>query len=218
VSDRRISLQECFDRLLPHYKPAVACELINLAVRENRLRLYCDSTLLALSYVCSSLCIVIEQEADGRWRCRVLPAGPGLGFDPNRPYRWEVDDEGIADLLPPPSAAPTEPSQSALTELTDALKRWPAELAAALKPPAEAENALDKNKGWQPSLQKQMAEAIIKRRYPDGVPAGVRTATVHKEIGSDWPAECTERKYDPKKPPAPAPSPATVRRMLGRGE
>jgi hypothetical protein len=119
VNGRRIPLQDAFDRLLLHYHPAVACEEINLAVRTNRLRLYCDGTLLSLIYICSDLRVVIEQEADGRWRCRVMPAGPGLGFDPNRPYRWEVDGEGADDLMQPPLPRPGRKSKDNWTTIVD---------------------------------------------------------------------------------------------------
>jgi hypothetical protein len=99
---RRLPFQEGFERLLVAYAPHVARERYATALRENRVQLYCDGNLLPPAYIVSATAVVIEQEPDGRWRCKVVPAGPGLGFDPkpNR-YLWEVDADGVATLLPP---------------------------------------------------------------------------------------------------------------------
>jgi hypothetical protein len=121
VGGDRVSLQECFDRLLPYYRPWIARERLALALRENRLRLFRDGQLQDTARICSELQVVIEQEADGRWRCAILepwPPGPYLidhvEDDGERqiavladpPWAhvpvWEVDAEGVVALLPPP--------------------------------------------------------------------------------------------------------------------
>jgi hypothetical protein len=56
---RLLLLQEGFRRLLRHYKPHVACEKIEEALRENRLRLYCNGKLLPVDYIKTELRVVI---------------------------------------------------------------------------------------------------------------------------------------------------------------
>jgi hypothetical protein len=51
----------------------------------------------------------------------------------------------------------------------------------------------------QPTPRQRMVLAIIKRRYPKGVPAGARIATLYGLIVRDWEAECARQKLtDPK--------------------
>jgi hypothetical protein len=63
------------------------------------LRLYCNGSLLTVSYIVTQLHVTVEQERDGRWRCEVVPAGP-VGWAQTS-YTWEVDAEGAVALLPP---------------------------------------------------------------------------------------------------------------------
>lgn len=93
--------------------------------------------------------------------------------------------------------------------------------AAAIKPDRQAlptkkrdSKGKDKNEVRRPTLQWQMAEAIIKRRYPDGVPDNVQTETVRREIASEWGAECRARELATTS--VHAPSWRTVNRMLKR--
>jgi hypothetical protein len=99
-----LTLQSALERLLETYQPWHTCERIVGALHANRLRLYCEGALLSPGYIIKELRIAIEQEADGRWRWVISPAGP-LGFagdfDP-RTAAWEVDEAGFKDLLPPP--------------------------------------------------------------------------------------------------------------------
>jgi hypothetical protein len=104
MSDR-ISLQSALERMLETYRPWVACGRIVSALRDNRLRLYCEGTLLSPAYIQTQLHIVIEQEIDGRWRWAIRPAGMlgfAPGFDP-KAAAWEVDAAGAEDLLPRPA-------------------------------------------------------------------------------------------------------------------
>ena len=102
MSARRLPLQEGFRRLLPFYDaPAVVGEMIEAAWRENRLRLYCNGTLLAPGYIKRALLLLVMHDADGRPQCRIGPAGP-LGWE-QTDYIWEVDAEGFEALAPPTS-------------------------------------------------------------------------------------------------------------------
>jgi hypothetical protein len=93
ASADRLPLQEAFNRLRVRNEPHVACERINIALRENRLRLWCDGTLLAPGYIAANLLVVVRLEADGRPHCIIEPHGARLGFDPSRPYVWEVEGD-----------------------------------------------------------------------------------------------------------------------------
>jgi hypothetical protein len=77
---------------------------------------------------------------------------------------------------------------------------------------------IEEKKIEQPvSLQRQIAQAIIDRHYPNGVSRTVQTATVWKVvIKTDWRDECHRRKIDPTT--VHAPSPNTVKSILGRGK
>jgi hypothetical protein len=109
-----------------------------------------------------------------------------------------------------PVAAPIEPSQPASSELTATLKRLPAELAAALKLPSEADATPGKT-GKTQRKQRQIAQAIMDRRYPHAAPG---TATVVRTIAEEWKAESLARKMDPTS--INPPGWHTVNRMLGR--
>ena len=140
-------------------------------------------------------------------------------------YGWLPDYEKVFGDLPftPTVAAeliaafePTAPDP----ELTTAVKQ----IAAALKQSSEAAAPDKDNKGKESEdsknknrLQRQIAQAIIARCYPNV--AGTSTATVRRRIRKEWPAELRARNMvldplDPKyvKPP----SYQTVHRMLGR--
>jgi hypothetical protein len=92
----RIPLQEALEQLLLAYAPPIACEKLNEALRRNDVRLYCNGNLLTASYVTTDLRVVVEQEADGRWQCAVVPIR--TAWEP-KPYTWEVED--IDTLMPP---------------------------------------------------------------------------------------------------------------------
>jgi hypothetical protein len=226
---RRLPLQECFERLLPYYDaPDAVGEEIEAAWHERRLRLYCNGKLLSPGYIKSELRLLVEYEADGRPRCRIEPVGP-LGWasvqGPARPgekpdYSWEVDVEGFKALV---LAAPIKPRQPALAGLVAAVKQLPAELAAALKPPAKDDDAPDKGKGEasgksskrkkrEPTPQWQITEALLRADHPQGVPDTARTANLRRKIvGVDnkrWKAECERRGIS-----VPAPSSSSVDRV-----
>ena len=97
-----ISLQDGFERLRLAYDAPVACERLNVALRENRVRLYCNGRLVSPGYIAAQMRVVAELEGDGRWVVRVVPKG--LGFA-RTDYVWQVDAEGIDGLLPPISTS-----------------------------------------------------------------------------------------------------------------
>jgi hypothetical protein len=57
-----------------------------------------------------------------------------------------------------------------------------------------------------------MAETIIKRLYPNGVPPEVFTATVHGQVVDAWRAECTAENVAYFAPPGWD----SIKRYLGR--
>jgi hypothetical protein len=111
---RRISLQKGFERLLVYDVTApIACERIEKALHERRLRLFRNGELLTPSYIKNNLRVVVEQQADGRWLCTIVEAQatrvPILEVDDSQPTQvvtvllppppvWEVDAEGIEAL------------------------------------------------------------------------------------------------------------------------
>jgi len=105
----RLSLQEGFERLLPHYSPGKACGLIERALHEEDLQLYCNGNLLTVDFVKHQCRLVVETVADGRRKIWVRHSGAGLSWNPSIDYPWEVDAEGIEKLLPPPPAPKRKP-------------------------------------------------------------------------------------------------------------
>jgi hypothetical protein len=68
----------------------------------------------------------------------------------------------------------------------------------------------------QPTLREQMILAIVRRRYPRDIPAGVTIADLHRLVANPetWKAECERRKINPPHPPPP--NRDTVARALRR--
>jgi hypothetical protein len=116
----RISLQSALDQMLETCRPWVACARIASALHDNRLRLYCEGTLLSPAYIQTQLHLVIEQEADGRWCWDIRPARLGFaqGFDP-KTAAWEVDAAGVEEMLPPPAKGPGTGSVHNWTGIVD---------------------------------------------------------------------------------------------------
>jgi hypothetical protein len=135
-------------------------------------------------------------------------AEPGSQPAMGRLARWQAMFND-SPLLP-------APSQPVAPELTDALKRLPAELAAALKPPAPDKSGKTRRK----RLQTLMAEAIVadifpKERYPNGVPKEITTLDVQRMISENWKAKVAALPPGSKVPPAP--EWGAVNRLIGRG-
>ena len=55
----------------------------------------------------------------------------------------------------------------------------------------------------QPTLREQMIVAIVRRRYPRDIPAGVSIAHLHRLVTNKWEAECSRRKIEPPLPRPP---------------
>ena len=108
---RRIPAQVGFDRLLLHYKPWTACELLNAALLKNDVRLWRDGTLLSPADIRGGgLYAHAELEPDGRYLCTIETSQPLRGriaarrddgtFTVAIPRSvWEVGAEGIEALL-----------------------------------------------------------------------------------------------------------------------
>jgi hypothetical protein len=111
---RRISVQAGFDRLLSHYEPWVACELLNAALLKNDVRLWRDGVLLSPTDIRGGgLYACAELEPDGRYLCTIETSQPlrcrivSVRDDGERQiatvvlpqFAWEVDVEGIEALL-----------------------------------------------------------------------------------------------------------------------
>jgi hypothetical protein len=112
---RQIPVQAGFDRLLQHYEPWGACELLNTALLKNDVRLWRDGALLSPADIRGGdLYAHAELEPDGRWLCTIETGQPRRGrivdVDDSGKVQvlivalprsvWEVDAEGIAALLP----------------------------------------------------------------------------------------------------------------------
>jgi hypothetical protein len=61
-----------------------------------------------------------------------------------------------------------------------------------------------------PTLRAQMIVAIVRRRYPRDIPAGVTIAGLRRLVEKRWKAECARRKIEPSL----APNRDTVARAL----
>jgi hypothetical protein len=108
---RWIPVQVGFDRLLLHYKPWAACELLNAALLKNDVRLRRDGALLSPTDIRGGgLYAHAELEPDGRYLCTIETNQPLRGrivgrrddgtFTVAIPRSvWEVDAEGIEALL-----------------------------------------------------------------------------------------------------------------------
>jgi hypothetical protein len=54
-------------------------------------------------------------------------------------------------------------------------------------------------KPWQPTQRQATILAIVKRRYRQGIPAGIKVAALHRLVEREWEAECARQKLtDPK--------------------
>ena len=61
------------------------------------------------------------------------------------------------------------------------------------------------------TLRHQMILAIIRRRYPRGIPDGIGSADLERLVESKWPAECQRRGVN-----YPAPKRDAIKRALDR--
>jgi hypothetical protein len=46
----------------------------------------------------------------------------------------------------------------------------------------------------QPTQRQQVVLAIVKRRYPKGIPASIQIAALHRLVEQEWEAECARQK------------------------
>ena len=102
--DERISVDEALHRLLPTLNPHAAVELITIALRDNRARLFCDGVVVDPGFVRTHLVVKARFAADGRWSAEI-EATRALD-KPVGSYTWQMDANGIEALRP----APAEPS------------------------------------------------------------------------------------------------------------
>jgi hypothetical protein len=129
---RLIPVQVGFDRLLPHYNPWTACELLNTALRKNHVRLWRDGVLLSPTDIRDGdLYARVEFEADSRWLCTIESRQPQRAWvvdvdDTGErqlvtvvlpQFVWEVDTDGITALLPALSGK--RPGRKAVHNWTD---------------------------------------------------------------------------------------------------
>jgi hypothetical protein len=87
---------------------------------------------------------------------------------------------------------------------------WPDEPTIESSQPAQAE-VPDKGGANKVRLQRQIAQVVIDRCFPNGAPD---TAVVRAKIKDEWKAECSRRLIDPTS--VDPPSWHTVNRMLER--
>jgi hypothetical protein len=131
---RRVPVQAGFDRLLPHYNPWNACDLLNTALRKNHVRLWRDGVLLSPTDIRDAdLYARVELEPDGRWLCTIETRQPQrariVDVDDSGErevlivalprFTWEVDADGITALLPAPERGRGRKSQDKWTEIVD---------------------------------------------------------------------------------------------------
>ena len=116
----RLSIQAGFERLLLYYEPWHACDLLNIALRKNHVRVWRDGVLLSPADIRDEgLYVRAAIEPDGRWCCTITSNQPllvrakvldvrddgerrvaTLLLPPQPELVWEVDADGIAALLP----------------------------------------------------------------------------------------------------------------------
>jgi hypothetical protein len=134
-----------------------------------------------------------------------------FGWGPDFDEVWWSGVTGAETISPAVVAEKKETEQTKRLQL-------PNKLAAALKPPAEADDASDKdNKGKIKRLtrQQRIAKAIVDQDFPNGVPDEVPTKDVEGRISDKWQAKCDELLIDWKT--VRAPKWHAVNRLLGRG-
>jgi hypothetical protein len=102
--DERISVDEALHRLLPTLNPHAAVELINIALRDNRARLFCDGVVVDPGFVRTHLIVKARFAADGRWSAGI-EATRALN-KPVESYNWQMDPKEVHALRP----APADPS------------------------------------------------------------------------------------------------------------
>jgi hypothetical protein len=118
VSVGRISLQQGFERLLPHYNGWTVCEMLTSGLYKNHIRLWRNGVLLSPTDLRDEgLHVRAEIAPDGRWLCTIVGCPQPMRVQivevndddevqtakvilPPPPV-WEVDAEGIEALLPP---------------------------------------------------------------------------------------------------------------------
>jgi hypothetical protein len=99
-----------------------AVQDLNEWARRNRVQLWCNGNLVPPHFIVTSLQMVARTEADGRPQVDVVPAGPGVGWDP-KVYNFELDDDEVRVLLPQLESSP-RPSSAALAETLEGTERW----------------------------------------------------------------------------------------------
>jgi hypothetical protein len=102
--DKRISVDEALHRLLPTLNAHGSVELINIALRDNRARLFCDGVVVDPGFVRTHLIVEACLAVDGRWSAGI-EATRALD-KPVGSYTWQMDAKEIDALRP----APADPS------------------------------------------------------------------------------------------------------------
>jgi hypothetical protein len=123
--DERISVDEAFHRLLPTLKPHAAVELINIALRDNRARLFCDGVVVDPGFVRTELVVEARPATDGRWSAgiearRALNKPVGL-------FNWQMDAKEVDALRPAPAEPSPRPKGSRAQDLIRLIvaENWP---------------------------------------------------------------------------------------------
>jgi hypothetical protein len=170
--DARLSPTEALRLLLPAYSAHESAERLNVALRTNVCRLWCNGKLLDPSYIRTHLVVQVRTEADGRWRADIESAIREPWIDVH--FDWRFSAAGVAALLPRPSdRLVEEPRRKPGKKAKD---DWPLLVAAKLihiarYDPDALENAdalvkplkefLLEEIGWAPSDPKQVREKIV---------------------------------------------------------
>jgi hypothetical protein len=97
---RRISITEALEILLPTYPAHDAAVRLTAATHANKCRLWCNNNLLAPDYVTKALKVVAHVEEDGRWRAEVVSGAREAWQCQPGDYRFELDAEEVKALLP----------------------------------------------------------------------------------------------------------------------
>jgi hypothetical protein len=100
---RRISVTQALEMLLPVYRAHDAAVQLSLASCANKCRLWCNGELLAPDYITMALKVVARPEEDGGWRAEVVSSTREAWEHPPDYYRWELDAAEVKALLPLPT-------------------------------------------------------------------------------------------------------------------
>jgi hypothetical protein len=158
--------------LLPAYSAHESAERLNVALRTNVCRLWCNRKLVDPSYIRTHLVVQVRTETDGRWRADIESAIREPWVDVH--FDWRFSAAEVAALLPRPSdRLVDEPRRKPGKKPKD---DWPLLVGAKLihiarYDPDALENAdalvkllkefLREQIGWAPSDPKQVREKIV---------------------------------------------------------